>query len=178
MSSTTAKVIKEPSIHSRPEEDLIGGLNYFQDVVKYINKCNICTKNLPNMAKYPQKHLEIPQIPMAVSAIDTIGHLPVTSKGNRWALTEICLNTLYVFTVPMKEILAENVVQAYLSGILAHKGGNVAILSDNGTEFKNKTLNEACDQLGIKRFSSLFHPNAIQEQKMFIIFLNKHLQSF
>ena len=50
-------------------------------------------------------------------------------------------------------------VQAYLFGILTHKGGSVVILSDNGTEVKNKVLNEACNQLGIKQlFSSPFHP--------------------
>ena len=49
-----------------------------------------------------KKHLEILQIPMAVLAIDTIGHLPVTSKGHRWALTATCLHTLYMFAVPMK----------------------------------------------------------------------------
>ena len=59
----------------------------------------------------------------------------------------------------MKEKAAENVVQAYLSGILAHKSRSVVILSDNGTEFKSKVLNETCDQLGIKRlFSNPFHP--------------------
>ena len=42
-----------------------------------------------------------------------------------------------MFTVAMKKKSAENVEQAYLSGILAHKGGSVAIWSDNGTEFKN-----------------------------------------
>ena len=31
-------------------------------------------KNLPNMAKYPQKHLEIPEIPVAVLVMDNIGH--------------------------------------------------------------------------------------------------------
>ena len=30
-----------------------------QDIMKYINKCDTCAKNLPNIAKYPQKHLEI-----------------------------------------------------------------------------------------------------------------------
>ena len=49
---------------------------------------------------------------------------------------------------------AENVAQAYLSGILAHKGGSVAILNDNGTQFKNIALNEACNQIGIKRLFS------------------------
>ena len=55
------------------------------------------------MVKYPQKHLEIPQIPMVVLAIDTIGHLQTMSKRNRWALTAIPLHTLYVLTVPMKK---------------------------------------------------------------------------
>ena len=47
----------------------------------------------------------------------------------------------------------ENIVQAYLSAILAHKG----ILSDNGTYFE--VLNKVCNQLSIKRlFSNPFHP--------------------
>ena len=88
---------------------------------------------------------------MAVLAIDTTGHLPVTSNGNIWAMTAVFLHTSYLFIVLMKETSAENVVQAYLSGILAHKGGSVAISSDNGKEFRNKVSNEVCDQLGIKR---------------------------
>ena len=38
---------------------------------------------------------------MAVVALDTIGYLPLTSKGNRWALTAICLHTSYVFAIVM-----------------------------------------------------------------------------
>ena len=54
---------------------------------------------------------------------------------------------------------AENVVQDYLSGVVAHKGGNVAILSNNGTDFKNTSLNETCDQHGTRRlFSNQFPP--------------------
>ena len=61
----------------------------------------------------------------------------------------------------MKEKSAENVIQAHLSGILAHKDGNVAILRGNVTEFKNKDVYEACDQIGIKRlFSNPFHPQS------------------
>ena len=42
---------------------------------------------------------------------------------------------------------AYNVVQAYLAGILTHKGGIITILTDNGIEFKNKVLYRANDQL-------------------------------
>ena len=53
--------------------------------------------------------------------------------GQQWAFTAICMYASYVFAILMKEKSAENVVQAYLSGIFAHKGGSIAILSDNGT---------------------------------------------
>ena len=81
------------------------------------------------MAEYPQKDLEISQVPMALLAMDTIGGPPVTSRGHIWVLTTICMDTSYVFAILMKERSAEN-VQAYPSGILTHKGGKVAVLSD------------------------------------------------
>ena len=40
----------------------------------------------------------------------------------------------------MKGKFAENIVQAYLSDILSHKGRSVAILSDNGTEFRKSQI--------------------------------------
>ena len=97
----------------------------------YIGKCSICAKHLPNMAMYPQQHQEVTNIPMAVLAMATIGHLPITFNSNRWALMAICLHSSYIFTGPMKEKLAENRVQAYLAGILTNKGGSKAILNDN-----------------------------------------------
>ena len=64
-----------------------------------------------------------------------------------------------MFAILMKEKYAENLIQVYLAGASAYKGGCVAILSDNGTRFKNKVLNEECDQLGIKKlYSNLSHP--------------------
>ena len=87
-----------------------------------------------------------------------MGHLSVTSTGHQWVSAAIGMHKSCVFTIPMKEKSAENVMQAYLSNIFVHKGGNIAILSDNRTEFKNNALSEACDQLTIKRiFSTPFY---------------------
>ena len=56
----------------------------------------------------------------------------------------------------------KSVIQAYLSGILGHKSESIAILSKNGTEFKNKAVNESYDQLGFKRlFSNPFHSKLV-----------------
>ena len=74
------------------------------------------------MVRYPQQHLEVPKVPMTVLAMDTIDHLLITFNGNKWIFLAICLHTSYVFTVKMKEKSTENIVQAYLSKILAHQG--------------------------------------------------------
>ena len=33
------------------------------------------------MIKYHHKHMEVPEVPMAVLAMDTVGVLPVTSRA-------------------------------------------------------------------------------------------------
>ena len=79
----------------------------------------------------------------------------------------------------MEETSAKNVIQTYLSGILAHKCGGLAILNDNGTECKNKVLNAACDQLGIKRlFSNPFHPQINAKDENVNNFLERTLTKF
>ena len=40
-------------------------------------------------------------------------------------------HTSYMFMVLIKKKSGDNIVQAYLSGILANKGGSIAQLSDN-----------------------------------------------
>ena len=89
------------------------------------------------------------------------------------AFTAIRLHASYVFVILTREKSAENVIQAHLSDILAHKDGSVAILSDNGAEFKNKILNESCNQLGIKKlFFNPFHPQGNARDENVHNFLN------
>ena len=147
--------------------------------MKYINECDICATNLPKMAKYPQKYLEIPQVPVAVLAVDTIGHLPAPSIRYRWASTVICMCMSYVFVVPMKEKSAENVVEVYLSGMFSHKDSSIAILSHNGTELKNTVLDDACEQFDIKRLlSCLFHTQGNLRTENVHNFLKRTLNIF
>ena len=83
-------------------------------------------------------------------AIDTIGKLPVTITGNKYALTCIDLLTSYVIAVPMPDKTAQSMVEAYLSGMLSRTGASMVSLSDNGSELKNNQMNTILKQLGIK----------------------------
>ena len=79
----------------------------------------------------------------------------------------------------MKEKSAENFVQADIPGIFAHKGCSIAILNDNGTEFKNTVLDDTCQQCGIKRlFSNPFHPQGNSRIQNVHNFLKRTLTEF
>ena len=121
-----------------------------KDVKYHISNCIACSNNLPKISCHPQLHLEIPKVPFTCIAINTIGKLPTTSSGNRYALTCIDLLTSYVIVVPMPDKTAESVVEAYLSGILSRTGAAMVCLLDNGSELKNSQMNTVLMQLGIK----------------------------
>ena len=68
--------------------------------------------------------------------------------------------TGYVFCVPLKTKTAEEVLQAYIDNVYSKFGGSVKILSDNGTEFKNKIFEQVAKELGVvyKLYTPPYHP--------------------
>ena len=107
----------------------------------HISNCMTCSKNLPNILCHPQLHLEIPRILFTCIAIDTIGKLPTTHSGNKYAPTCTHLLTSYVIAVPMLDKSANSVVEVYLSGILSRAGASMVCLSDNGSIEWNNRMN-------------------------------------
>ena len=58
--------------------------------------------------------------------------------------------TGYVFCVPLKTKAAEEVMQAYIDNVYSKFGGSLKMLSDNGTEFKNKVFEQVAKELGLQ----------------------------
>ena len=53
--------------------------------------------------------------------MDLIGEFhPPSSKGNRYALTAICMLTGFTFCIPLKSKTAKDVVTAYMDNIYWH----------------------------------------------------------
>ena len=81
--------------------------------------------------------------------IDLIGEFhPLTSHGHPYALTAVCMLTGFTWCVPLKTKTAEEVAKAYMDHIYCNFGGSIKILTDNGTEFKNKLFKEVVSKLG------------------------------
>ena len=63
--------------------------------------------------------------------------------------------------VPIKNKNAETICEAYRDNVYCIFGGSSRILTDNGSEFKNKEMQEVCDTLGLKHiFSPVYTPQS------------------
>ena len=83
--------------------------------------------------------------------MDLIGEFhPHTRHGHHFALTACCMLTGLTWCVPLKTKTADEVVYAYKNHIACPFGGSVKILTDNGTEFKNKLFKEVVIKLGME----------------------------
>ena len=92
--------------------------------------------------------------------MDLIGEFhPASSKGNRYALTAVCMLTGFTFCIPLKSKHAEDVIKAYINHICCPFGPSRKILTDNGTEFKNKLWTEVFDKLKTEQyFTPIYSP--------------------
>ena len=74
---------------------------------------------------------------MEFISMDLIGEFhPSSSKGNRYALTAVCMIRGYTFCIPLKNKSAEEIVTAWRNHITFPFGVCRKLLMDNGTEFK------------------------------------------
>ena len=119
-------------------------------VTKHITMCYQCLRRSKQVVKYATLHFDVATFPMQFISMNLIGEFhPPTTKRNRYALAVICMLTGYVFCIPLKTKTAEEVLQAYIDNIYSKFGGSIKILSDNGTEFKNKIFEQIAKELGV-----------------------------
>ena len=125
-------------------------------VAKHVKNCVVCQRRNPQVVPYAKLHFDTATFPMEFISMDLIGEFYSPSKlGYKYALTVICMLTGYVFCVPLKSKQASEVIQAYIDNVYAKFGGSLKILSDNGTEFKNKLFKKIAKELGVKQRSIL-----------------------
>ena len=112
--------------------------------------CYQCQRRNRQIVKYTTLHFDVATFPMQFISMDLIGEFhPPTSKKHRYSLTVICMLTDNVFCIPLKTKTAEEVTQAYIDNVYSKFGGSLKILSDNGTEFKNKVFEQIAKELGV-----------------------------
>ena len=143
-------------------------------VEKHIKMCYQCQRRNKQVVKYATLHFNVATFPMQFISMDLIVEFhPSTSRKHRCILTVICMLTGYVFCVLLKTKAAEEVIQAYIDNVYSKFGGSLKMLSDNGTEFKNKIFEQVAKELGLeyKLYTPTYHLASNGKIEGFHVFL-------
>ena len=139
---------------------------YWKGMHKRVFKhCKQCTECILQNQGQPEKqfsHFQTPDLPMQFICMDLVGPIhPPSSKGNKYVLTVIDMLIGFTVATVIPNKNAETVCKTYRDYVYCIFGGSSRILTDNGTEFKNREMKTICDTLGIKQiFSPAYTPQA------------------
>ena len=135
-----------------------------KSVHQHCTNCQVYTKYNIKTQQLKNEHFSSPLQHMEFIAMDLIGEFhPASSKGNRFTLTAVCMLRGFTFCIPLKTKCAEDVIKAYIDHICCTFGPSRKILTDNGTEFKNKLWTEVFEKLRIEqKFTAIYSPQCIQ----------------
>ena len=149
-------------------------------ILVHCKNCPTCAKQRVQKTQFEKQIFEPGVQPMEFVCIDLICEFyPPSSKGNRYALTAVCMLTGFTFCIPIKNKTAHEVVTAWRNHISFPFGVCRKLLMDNGTEFKNELFSQVAEQLGVERkiYIPLTDHSQMEELKVFITFLNLVWQS-
>ena len=144
-----------------------------KSVHQHCTNCKVCAKHNIKMQQLKNEHFSSPPQPMEFIAMDLIGEFhPASSKGNKYALMAVCMLTGFTFCIPLKSKCAEDVIKAYIDHICCPFGPSKKILTDNGTEFKNKLWTDVFERLKTEqKFTPIYSPQCNGRIKGFHKFL-------
>ena len=126
------------------------------DCIKYVRRCHLCQvySNRINAPPHELNPLSSPW-PFSMWGMDVIGPIsPKASNGHRFILVAIDYFTKWVEAASYASVTKGVVVRFVKRDIIARYGSLESIITDNGTNLKNKLITELCRQFKIKHRNS------------------------
>ena len=126
--------------------------NLNEDVKSYIRKCDICAadKPPPKTPRAPMGHL-VSGAPWDTLALDYLGPLPCTARGNKYILVITDHFTKYVEVLAVPNQHAEDCASRVVNEVIARWGTPLRIHSDQGSTFESHVFKEMCELLEVKK---------------------------
>ena len=131
------------------------------DIAKWCRSCKGCQTakisrhNRPVFGKFAEPTERFDHV-----HIDIVGPLPY-SDGFRYLLTCVDRFTRWSGAIPLVNIRAKTVADAFFSGWIAGFGTPATITTDRGAQFESKLWDYLCNQFGIVRnCTTSYHPQS------------------
>ena len=149
IAKTTARIQKHFTWHKLRE-----------DVTRYINGCIICARRKAyGASKAPLCPMPLVNRVWEKIAMDIVGPVQESVNGNKYILVASDYASRFVFTIPMKDMTARTVAKHFVNKIISKYGAPEQVLTDQGTNFLSKLVNEICKLFKIKQLQTTsYHP--------------------
>lgn len=154
--------------------------NMSKDISKYVKNCHKCQMNKVKAKNIePQRITSTPQVAFDKIVIDTIGPMQRSENGNYYAVTMMCDLSKFLITVPIPTKDAKTVARAIFEKLILIYGPVREILTDCGTEYMNKVLNELLELFKIQHSNSTpYHHETVGTIERNHRVLNEYLRAY
>ena len=139
------------------------------DIHKMVKSClNCAARKRPKIrTKAPIIPLPTPTYPFERVSVDIVGPWTTTYNGNKYILCFTDHLTRYPECIPLKETSAVTVAKAFFQHVICRHGCPRELLSDRGTNFLSKVVQETCKLLNVSPLhTSSYNPrcNGLEER--------------
>src|SRR5207253_6462625 len=144
------------------------------DIRDYIKHCELCqSRKKPEGKKANFKRMPEVSVPFERCSMDIVGPLVVSDDGYKYLLTYMCHFSKWAEAIPLRTQTTEEIADALMNQIFARHGFPKSLVSDNGSNFLSKVLEEVFEKLNIKRFvTSAYHPQSNQVERFHKTLIN------
>jgi len=137
--------------------------NLKSDVQRYIQQCLQC--QLKKLVRVKTKQLMVitdtPGSSFDKVAMDIVGPLPKTERGNEYILTLQDQLTKFCMGIPLPDQTSETIAEAFVDRFICVLGAPKAILTDQGRNFINDLMKKVAKIFRIRKFrTTAFHPQS------------------
>ena len=132
-----------------------------EDVSRWARECQPCQMAKINRHTTPPiGEFSVPERRFSHLNLDLVGPLPV-SNGYRYLLTAVDRFTRWPMAVPIRDISAESVIDAFAHGWVANFGIPSSITTDRGSQFSSSVWTQLMSTWSIKTHqTTAYHPAA------------------
>lgn len=133
-----------------------------KDIHDYVLKCPKCQVNKKSrQIKMPLQMTQMSQAPFEKIYIDIVEGLPESKNGNNVILSMIDDLTRFVEFAPLPDQRASTIAKALFEDILCRYTFPKEIVSDQGSNFMSRVIQDMCNLLKIKKCrTSAYHPQS------------------
>ena len=133
-----------------------------QDIENWCNQCEMCSsRQSPTPKPRVPLQLQLAERPMERVAMDILGPLPETARGNKYILVIGDYFTKWKEAHAMPNMEAVTVAKIFVNEFICRFGIPEQLHTDQGRNFESTIIKEICKMLGItKTRTTPYHPQS------------------